>query len=99
MKSDLKIVLHTDDYNETKLIGDYDVVGSSLSTAQSHSVSIFNRLYSWHNIFQPASREQSIPKPCGADLKGQSGILLHMLRNGVRRKMVASSNKNKDLLV
>lgn len=68
-----------------------------------HSVSIFNRLYSRHNIFQPAFREQSIPKPkpkpCGADLKGQSGILLHMLRNGVRRKMVASSNKNKDLLV
>jgi len=100
LKSDLKIVLHTDDYNETKLIGDYDVVGSSLSTAQSHSVSIFNRLYSRHNIFQPAFREQSIPKPCGADLKGQSGILLHMpFRNGVRRKMVASSNKNKDLLV
>jgi len=98
LKSYLKIVLHTDDYNETKLIDDYDV-GSSLSTAQSHSVSIFNRLYSRHNIFQPAFREQSIPKPCGADLKGQSGILLHMLRNGVRRKMVASSNKNKDLLV
>ena len=99
LKSYLKIFLHTDDYNETKLIDDYDVVGSSLSTAQSHSVSIFNRLYSRHNIFQPAFREQSIPKPCGADLKGQSGILLHMLRNGVRRKMVASSNKNKDLLV
>jgi len=50
LKSYLKIVLHTDDYNETKLIDDYDV-GSSLSTAQSHSVSIFNRLYSRHNIF------------------------------------------------
>ena len=35
LKSYLKIVLHTDDYNETKLIDDYDVVGSSLSTAQT----------------------------------------------------------------
>ncbi len=102
LKSYLKIVLHTDNYNKTKLIDDYDVdVGSSFSTAQSHSVSIFNRLYSRNNnnIFQPAFREQSIPKICGADLKGQSGILLHMLRNGVRKKMVASLNKNKDLLV
>jgi hypothetical protein len=29
----------------------------------------------------------------GADLKEQSGGLLRMLRNGVRRKMVVSTNK------
>ena len=99
LKSYLKIFLHTDDYNETKLIDDYDV-GSSLSTAQTSFCFYFqSALFSAQHFFQPAFREQSIPKPCGADLKGQSGILLHMLRNGVRRKMVASSNKNKDLLV